>query len=244
MAVCKPSLLLLLPLFLSCGAAFVAPPSPRQQLLRQENILQRYSEVPTPVAKAAAAVAAFTTCGSIVPLSFAEAVGDGVPDVASVRDMSPHLDVPAAASFLVISVGWWLLRQRIQFAVQASNRRKKFEEPFRQAQIDGLTTSSGAQALREAEAQMALLLEEEERARLVRGPLGLTFRLLVPGDDRQVQQGGRTEAVPLSQDDSLSSTLQTAVIFFVVILLVWMLEILSADPMNLSDPSHIAHWGE
>jgi hypothetical protein len=164
--------------------------------------------------------------------------------------MGAHVDPSATAVFLLISAVFLAFRLKIGFAMQAQERRVAHEKTIQSIELLTLKGDVPMSQLQTALQRLDQLREDEERARTLNGPLGLTFRLFVPdvpGSQalpqrrRSGQTSGRDAEAKQVADSSSSSSAQEAptslsplklgVLGLVLLSQLWLLVVLSADPM-------------
>eukprot|EP00953_Heterococcus_sp_UTEX-ZZ885_P041692 21252-Heterococcus_DN1.PRE.5 len=183
----------------------------------------------------------------------------GVFDAPVAGQMGAHVDLGATAVFLFISLAFLLLRIRVGSAMQARETRATFESTLQAIELRVLTGAADQSELDAALDKLTALQEKEEAARTVSGPLGYSFRLMVPGapssqpqrrrsssQNSSVQSSNNSSSSSSSNRDSSSSSnskqsdsdelqklspVQLAVLALVVLSQLWLLAVLSADPM-------------
>jgi hypothetical protein len=185
----------------------------------------------------------------------------GVFDAPVAGQMGAHVDLGATAVFLFISLAFLLLRIRVGSAMQARETRATFESTLQAIELRVLTGAADQSELDAALDKLTALQEKEEAARTVSGPLGYSFRLMVPGAPSSTQPQRRrspsqNNSVQSSSSNSNSSSssnrdsssssnskqsdsdelqklspVQLTVLALVVLSQLWLLAVLSADPM-------------
>jgi hypothetical protein len=180
-------------------------------------------------------------------------------DAPVAGQMGAHVDLGATAVFLFISLAFLLLRIRVGSAMQAHETRATFESTLQAIELRVLTGAAEQSELDAALDKLTALQDKEEAARTVNGPLGYSFRLMVPGipstqpqrarrpssQSSNVQNSSSNSSNGSSSRDSSSSSsnksnsdelqklspVQLTVLALVVLSQLWLLAVLSADPM-------------
>jgi hypothetical protein len=205
----------------------------------------------TLMADADSAVTAVADTAAAAPTSA------GVFDAPVAGQMGAHVDLGATAVFLFISLAFLLLRVRVGSAMQARETRATFESTLQAIELRVLTGAAEQSELDAALDKLTALQEKEEAARTVSGPLGYSFRLMVPGAPSTQPQRRRSSSQNSSVQSSSSSSsssnrnssnssnskqsnsdelqklspVQLTVLALVVLSQLWLLAVLSADPM-------------
>lgn len=154
--------------------------------------------------------------------------------------MGAHVDLPAASAFVVIFLAFLALRHRVSGAIQARDARSNFEKTLQSVEVRTIGGEAEQGELEEAQSKFEALQQREEEARTVSGPFGYTFRLMVPGlpnsnnNNRSARRGaltGTTSSAGDAEEMKKLGPLQYVVLGLVLLSQLWLLAVLSADPM-------------
>ncbi|KAG5178923.1 hypothetical protein JKP88DRAFT_224991 [Tribonema minus] len=172
--------------------------------------------------------------------------------------MGARVDAPAAGAFVVIFAAFLILRHRVLGAIRAREERSRFERTLQQAEVRTLGGEAAPGELEDAQLKMATLQRREEDARTVTGPFGYSFRLMVPNapnnndNSRQARReanadggSGGDDGGGRGADDEIKKLGpgQYVVLGLVLLSQIWLLAVLSADPMSPPSDMFYATFG-